>query len=205
VDGSALFLHRMAAELMQWNPIGGVSLRTCCRALTQFGLPPHKYYPQERFQAAQDPPGFMFSYATEYRDLTFFRLDPPGVTPKQVLERLKQFLASGWGIAFGMSLFEERDENEEIPVPSEVSSCRGGQAVVAVGYDDHRGTRSGRGAVQIRTATRQQREDSDCGWLPYDYIRKSLAADFWTFIRPQWQAKCEFEAWLECSPDYDGC
>lgn len=196
VAGSPPFLHRMASELLQWDRRSGVPLRACCRALTRFGSPALKFYSWEKFHSEQAPPGFLFSHATEYRDVIYFRLDPQGKSADEVLCSLRRFLASGWVVAFGLSLFDSLDIGPEIPFPSLVDGGLGGQAVVAVGYNDLIGTRSGRGAIRIRAAWGREWGESGCGWLPYSYVLEGLAADFWTFLRPSWQSECDLAAWL---------
>ena len=67
----------------------------------------------------------------------------------------------------------------------------GGQAVVAVGYDDTHLSTS-RGALLIRSSWGRGWGDEGYGWLPYAYVEEQLAVDFWTVIRADWLASEEF-------------
>ena len=61
-----------------------------------------------------------------------------------------------------------------------------------VGYDDNRRYRSTRGMLLIRTSWGPDWGDGGYGWLPYDYVTRELAADFWTALNPKWLASGEF-------------
>jgi len=68
----------------------------------------------------------------------------------------------------------------------------GGQCVDAVGYDDNmaiiNATCMGRttGAFLIRNSWGTGWGDKGYGWLPYEYVLKGLATDWWTFAKADW-------------------
>ena len=72
---------------------------------------------------------------------------------------------------------------------------------MAVGYDDDRLFRSYRGALLIRNSWGEGWAEKGSGWLPYDYVREELAADFWTVLKPDWLASGEFDrpSWISSS------
>jgi C1A family cysteine protease len=71
---------------------------------------------------------------------------------------------------------------------------RGGQAAVAVGYDDMRVIRSTRGALLVRNSWGSGRGEAGYGWLPGAYVKEQLAVDFWTLVKGEWVETGEFEA-----------
>lgn len=65
----------------------------------------------------------------------------------------------------------------------------GGHGVVAVGYDDAmtiKNTICGsktKGALLMRNSWDTVWGDAGYGWLPYDYVLKGLARDWWTLLK----------------------
>ena len=69
----------------------------------------------------------------------------------------------------------------------------GGHAVDAVGYDDNlkikntnAGAASTTGAILIRNSWGTGWGQQGYGWLPYDYVLKGLAVDWWSLINADW-------------------
>jgi C1A family cysteine protease len=65
--------------------------------------------------------------------------------------------------------------------------------VVAVGYDDSRRIRSDKGALLVRNSWGPDWGEAGYGWLPYSYVKRRLAMDFWTVLKPAWLRSGEFE------------
>ena len=105
---------------------------------------------------------------------------------------VKSFLAAGFPCTFGFSLPGSLSAEPDIPAPTDFDGVRGGQAVVAVGYDDRRRIRSSKGAVLIRNSWGPSWGDGGYGWLPYDYFERKLALDAWTLLKPEWLRSGEF-------------
>jgi len=65
----------------------------------------------------------------------------------------------------------------------------GRHAVVIVGFDDKMkvlneyGKVETTGALLIRNSWGKEWGDKGYGWLPYDYILKGLAEDFWSILK----------------------
>lgn len=80
----------------------------------------------------------------------------------------------------------------KIPYPAVGENIVGGHAVVAVGYDDTitiKNTNDGverTGALLIRNSWGTGWGDHGYGWLPYDYVIKQLAIDWWSLIKSEW-------------------
>jgi len=69
---------------------------------------------------------------------------------------------------------------------------------VAVGYDDkmkiknNYGKIETTGALLIRNSWGKVWGDQGCGWLPYEYVLKGLAEDFWSVTKKEWIDTEEF-------------
>jgi C1A family cysteine protease len=120
------------------------------------------------------------------------RLDPRGQSGGVTLQAVKSFLAGGFASVFGFSVCTAPSQDGEIPYPTIFDGVRGGEAAVAVGYDDARRIRSHRGAILIASSRGVQWGDQGFGWLPYAYVEEHLALDFWTLVSPEWLLSGEF-------------
>jgi C1A family cysteine protease len=81
--------------------------------------------------------------------------------------------------------------HEDIPFRPTIDSIIGGQAVVAIGYDDRR-PGDYRGGLLFRNSWGNAWGENGYGWLPYSYVEHQLASDFWTLLSPKWLASGEF-------------
>lgn len=192
LDASARFVYKTARQLLRWPGDVGAPLRESIKALARFGAPPTSHCPDDpdRFDDPLDP--FLFGFAAPMRGLLYARLDPAGEPPGSALPRLKAWLAAGFACALGFVVFDSITASGEIPCPSALDAPIGGQAAVAVGYDDARRLRSTRGALLVRNSWGPGWGEAGFGWLPYAYLERGLAADVWTFLRPDWLASGEF-------------
>lgn len=199
VDGSRLFLYKATRDLMGWTGDTGAYLRTTMGAMVLLGAPPEKYWPYDVERFDEQPPTFAYSAAKEYKAAQFYRLDPPGTSADDLLARIRTELAASMPSMFGFTVFSsirQAGQTGEIPVPGPREKATGGHAVVAVGYDDDReiageaGTSTG--ALLIRNSWGVSWGDEGYGWLPYDYIRRGLAVDWWTLIEAEWVATGQF-------------
>jgi C1A family cysteine protease len=95
-----------------------------------------------------------------------------------------------FGLTVYNSLFEAKDG--KIPYPCSGEKVAGGHAVMAVGYDDTIEIKnpgcstSTKGAILIRNSWGPAWGDEGYGWLPYEYILKGLATDWWTLLNQKW-------------------
>jgi C1A family cysteine protease len=189
---SWLFLHKMACILGHQPTNTSTSYRQTLKALSRFGLPPLEYGPSDPKQIDEPPEGFLFSFAREYAELVYVRLDHSAAPADRLATTIKRFLAAGFPLAFGVSLFQTESAGPELPFPSAYEIHRGGAALVAAGYDDKKRVHSERGALRVRTPWGQEWGEGGYGWLPYRYLSQRLAGDFWTILRPDWVVDGDF-------------
>jgi C1A family cysteine protease len=195
IDASRLFLYKTTRNLMGVTGDTGAYLRSTMKAMVLFGTPPESIVPYRIADFEKEPTSFHYSYASNYQALEYYRLDPPGTTAEDLLQRIWTNLAAGLPSMFGFSVYssiEQASETGMIPYPSENDSMDGGHAVVAVGYDDdieieheYAGFTSV-GAFLIRNSWGVDWGDNGYGWLPYDYVTYGLADDWWSLISSEW-------------------
>jgi C1A family cysteine protease len=202
LDASRLFLYKATRNLLNLRGDTGAYLRTTMGALVLFGVPPERFWPYEPKALDKEPPAFCYSFAANYRTMSYFSLDPPGTKPAELIERIKTYVAGGIPSMFGFTVYnsiEQAGAKGEIPFPGIKEKVAGGHAVVAVGYDDKKsiknreqGAKGTVGAFLIRNSWGEGWGDAGYGWLPYEYVAAGLAEDWWTLIKADWVDSGEF-------------
>jgi C1A family cysteine protease len=203
-EASRLFLYKVTRNLMKMKGDTGAYLRLTMGAMVLFGAPPESYWPYTDSDPEFDkePPAFCYSFAQNYKTLKYYRHDPAGASRPAVLERLKTHLAAGHPAMFGFTVYnsiEQAEQSGRIPFPSARERIEGGHAVVAMGYDDamtienRSGGEAARGAFLIRNSWGASWGEKGYGWLPYAYVLKGLAEDFWSVLKKEWIDTGEFK------------
>ena len=188
---SPLFLYKTTRKLLGASGDTGADLRTTLKAMVQFGVPAQRFWHSDVRNYDSDPEAHLYSLSNEFRRLTYVRLDARNAGGSETLEIVKSFLAAGFPIVFGFPVTSLVSDAADIPYRPEVDSVVGGQAAVAVGYDDRR-FHVTRGSLLIRNSWGVGWGDRGYGWLPYGFVLEKLAVDFWTILQPNWLDSGEF-------------
>jgi C1A family cysteine protease len=203
IDASRLFLYKVTRNLMKMKGDSGAYLRTTIGAMVLFGVPPEDYWPYTDDEKTFDkePPAFCYAFAQNYQTIKYYRHDPPEIPADTILDRVKTYLASGHPAMFGFTVYnsiEQADKTGKIPFPSSKEKIEGGHAIAAVGYDDNMkiknkyGQKETKGALLIRNSWGKGWGEEGYGWLPYEYVLKGLAEDFWSVVKKEWIDTGEF-------------
>jgi len=196
IDASRLFLYKATRNLLHWTGDTGAFLRSTMGAMVLFGVPPEEYWKYDVADYEKEPPAFCYAFAQNYKAISYYRLDPPGVSKSALLTNIKTNLAGGLPSMFGFTVYSsytQASTNGKIPYPTKNEKIVGGHAVVAVGYDDnmkikntYAGATETKGALLIRNSWGTGWGSSGYGWLPYEYVLKGLAVDWWSLIKADW-------------------
>ena len=203
LDGSRLFLYKATRNLMGWTGDSGAFIRTTMGAMRLFGVPPERHWPYtDGEQFDEEPPAFCYAYAHNYRAISYYRLDPAGTETAELLAQVRANLAGGLAMMFGFTVYSSIGQAKgtgRIPYPAPRESVMGGHAVVAVGYDDtltiqnsNTGGRETIGAILVRHSWGELWGEEGYGWLPYEYMLKGLAVDWWSLLKNEWVDTGEF-------------
>jgi len=203
IDASRLFLYKATRNFMQMVGDTGAYLRNTMGAMVLFGVPPERYWPYNIIGFDIEPPAFCYSFADNYKAVKYYRLDPIGTTRAQLLNNIKNNLAAAFPSMFGFSVynsFYQAQATGKIPFPAASGDpWKGGHAVVAVGYDDSMqiqnsipGSPVTTGALLIRNSWGNWGPMGGYLWMPYDFILKGLADDFWTLVSATYVASGNF-------------
>jgi len=140
LDASRLFLYKVTRDLLHWTGDTGAFLRTTMEALALFGTPPEEYWPYIVANYDKDPSQFCFAFAQNYQAITYYRLDPQGISRPDLLARIKTNIAAGLPSMFGFTVYQSYSQSNgnggKFPLPTRSERVVGGHAVDAVGYDD---------------------------------------------------------------------
>jgi C1A family cysteine protease len=193
VDASRLFLYKATRNLLHWTGDTGAYLRSTIGALALFGVPPEEYWPYDIANFDNEPTAFCYAFANDFRAISYYRLDPPGTTTASLLARIRSNLGGGLPSVFGFTVYSSISQaasTGQIPFPAPGESAVGGHAVLAIGYDDNvrivNGPVTTTGALLIRNSWGPGWGDHGYGYLPYDYVNRSLAVDFWSMTNQAW-------------------
>jgi len=196
IDASRLFLYKGSRDMLHWTGDTGALLRTTMGALVLFGVPPEEYWPYVIADFDKEPSAFCYAFGQSYQAISYYRLDPPGTNKNDLLNRIKLNLTAGLPSMFGFTVYSsyvQAATTGKIPYPTTGERIVGGHAIVAAGYDDKmkiKNANSGAvetvGALLIRNSWGTGWGAGGYGWLPYEYVLKGLATDWWSLLKNEW-------------------
>ena len=195
IDASRLFLYKVTRNLLHWTGDTGAFLRTTMAAMVLFGVPPEEYWAYIIIDFDKEPSSFCYAFAQDYQAIQYFRLDPPSIPRDLLLKRIKSLLAVGLPSMFGFTVFDsigQAGDDGKIPFPCPEERILGGHAIMAVGFDDKIKIKNDNcklettGALLIRNSWGIGWGDKGYGWLPYKYILRGLAIDWWSLLKNEW-------------------
>ena len=204
IDASRLFLYKVTRNMLHWTGDTGAFLRSTMGAMVLFGVPPEEYWPYVIADYEKEPTPFCYAYAQNYQTINYYRLDPIGVAKAALLTQIKTNLGAGLPSMFGFTVYSSYTQAKttgtgKIPYPTPGEKIVGGHAIVAVGYDDNMkiknlnaGAIETKGALLIRNSWGTGWGAAGYGWLPYDYVLKGLAVDWWSLVKQEWVDTKEF-------------
>jgi C1A family cysteine protease len=194
---SRAFLYKVTRNLLGWSGDTGAHLRNTMQAMAMFGVPPERYFPYDDSKFDVEPSAFLYSMASNYQALTYYRLDPQGKPADKVLENIKINIAAKRACMFGFMVYDFSPKGDVmLPLPGERQ--KGGHAVCAVGYDDdkvivHRDQSETKGAIQFANSWSAGWGENGFGWIPYAFVMGGVATDWWTMMSAEWVGLTQFK------------
>jgi hypothetical protein len=182
----ATFVTRTVAALGRGNCSG---IRANLKAIRKFGIPAISMCESSNSKQGSFTNPIQFGYADEFRTMHYVRLGNQ-VNAASPVPILKSWLAGGFPIAFGFSVPSSLDCNGYIDYRPTFDSIQGGHAALLVGFDDKQLSAS-RGAFRVYCPWGSDWGDQGIGWLPYAFVERRMALDFWTIIKPEWASSGE--------------
>lgn len=172
VTPSRLFLYYNERNLDgDVDTDAGSSLRTCIRAINQFGVCNDELWPYNPSQFAVRPPVDAYAQAKMHRGVKSFSIN-------QTLYDLQHCLAVfGRPILFGFEVYESFESQQVattgvMPMPSPGENCLGGHAVLIVGYEP--------GYFIVRNSWGPNWGLGGYFKMPFEYATNaSYCSDFW--------------------------
>lgn len=183
LDASRRFLYKTTRKLYGLDGDTGAYVRGTMKALRLFGTCPEEYWPYDLARFDDEPPAFCYAFAQAYKAVQYYRIwDAESGT---LLDQLKASLASGLPFAFGFSVYssiwdQAVQRSGDIPFPARRERLEGGHAIVAVGYDNSRAR------FLIRNSWGTEWGQDGYGTLPYEYVEKEIAEDFWVLVTAEY-------------------
>jgi C1A family cysteine protease len=190
---SQLFLYNASRSLLGWRGDCGATLRASLKAVAALGIPRQTTWDYDIRWFDVPPNALVYSKTVHDTGISYARLDGLEKTGVSVLTRLKLALADGFPVVFGFSVYNSVGSSAEIPLPGPEDQLLGGHAVMAVGYDDGHGARGApKGAILFRNSWGNKWGAEGYGYLPYGYVERQLATDFWMAYKADWLSRSDF-------------
>lgn len=188
-DMSRMFLYKTTRRVLGLVGDSGAYLRSTIKALALFGVPPEHSWPYDAGLIDAEPEAYHYSFARNFRAIAYARMD--GYGSGDTLDNVKRTLLDGFPVAFGFPVYDSIETVGEpdfvIPFPTPGDRLIGGHAVLAVGYDDETQ------ALIIRNSWGLGWGFQGYAFLPYAYVTRALATDFWSVFNRDWLRLADFD------------
>lgn len=170
---SRLFVYYFSRYLDGTDPNddAGTYIRTAMKTLATYGVCTEDLWPYIVSKYNVKPSKEAVSNALTHQALRYYR------TP--TLLHIKYSISEGFPVVFGFSvpetIFDDTTTQTGVVLyPGPATKMVGGHAVIACGYDDIKKQ------LKFQNSWGPVWGDKGHGYLPYDFITKGLADDFWT-------------------------
>ena len=177
LEGSRLFVYKATRRLSGLQGDSGAYLRDTMKAIVAFGVPEEKYWPYKVSDFDKEPDAFVYSYASNFKTLKYFRVDQTHMSTEEILTSSKIFLSRGIPLMFGTTVYNTiynvTSPDFIIGLPQENERPIGGHAMVLCGYSDEKAS------FLVRNSWGTNWGLGGYAWLPYYYIQAGLACDIW--------------------------
>jgi len=193
---SRRFLYKVTRNLLGWTGDTGAYLRTTMQTIAMIGVPPERYWPYNEVDFDVEPTAFIYALAQDFKGLTYYRLDPPETLREEVIIRIKTNVKLDRACMFGFRVYGFSAQGEAL-LPAPGAPPQGGHAVTVVAYDDtrqisHPDGSTTTGAFKFANWWGANWGSEGFGWLPYDFVRKGIATDWWTMMSLDWIDQKQF-------------
>lgn len=190
IQHSRLYLYKVTRWLAGDTGDTGAELRTTMKAMRMFGCPPESYYPYDISKYDDEPGPMVTAVAASYKSIEYFRIDQPGMKGADIVTAIKGVLAGGLAVMFGTTLYDSMPMGTgsgAIPIPKKGEKVIGGHAMLLVGYNDNANVGSpGQGHFLLQNSWGKSWGNNGYGWLPYWFVERGLATDFWSLSRAEY-------------------
>jgi C1A family cysteine protease len=188
---SRRFLYKVTRNFINVHGDTGAEIRNAMGALAYFGTCPEEYDPYVPAYFDREPTAFQYAMAGNYKGTQYARIDSHGLSATDVLDQLKGMLLKGWPWVFGFTCYDSLDyvgASGAIPFPKASERQTGGHCIDGVGFSDtyDKCPNAAPGAFMIRNSWGTSWGEVGYGWLPYDYVLRGVAEDFWTLTKADW-------------------
>jgi len=153
----------------------GAMISDGIQSIANTGICPESQWPYVISKFATKPTTACYTSAKSYKCSSYKQIS-------NSLQQLKQGLANGYPIVFGMDVYESFesttvDKTGVVPMPKKNEQLLGGHAMLIVGYDDSKQW------FIVRNSWGPSWGSNGYCFIPYAYLTDpNMASDFWSLI-----------------------